>query len=280
MSAPDLCRGATARAVARRFRVGPQHHLGQNFLVDQEVRDAIVATLDPGLPVLEIGCGLGALSQGLLRQGFQLTGVEIDSNCVAALRLLQADHPEFRVVEADALRVAPDELGVTEPYQVVANLPYQITGAILPRLMEWTPPPVACHLLVQREVAQRLTAGLGDWSLATLGLRLVATVGLDFDVEPVSFWPQPKVRSSLIHLRPRSDGHPERLGELMRLAQPMFQMRRKQIHHGLARALGVDSARATELLRGAGIDPSRRPGSLGVEEWLTLLRELGAPPPG
>lgn len=276
MSAPDLCRLETARAVARRFRVGPQHQLGQNFLVSGEVRDAIVAKVDLGIPALEIGCGLGALSQGLLLAGVELTGVELDPSCVAALRLLQADHPGFRVVEADALAVTPDELSLVNPYQVVANLPYQITGAILPRLMEWLPQPVTCHLLVQREVAKRLTAGIGDWSLATLALRLVATVTWEFDVDPASFWPSPKVWSSLIELRPRPDARPELLPELMGLARPIFQMRRKQIHHGLARALGGDSARAFEALAAVGIEPTRRPGSLGLEDWVLLLQECGS----
>lgn len=276
MSAPDLCRLQTARAVARRFQVGPQHRLGQNFLVSPGVRDAIVARVDPGIPALEIGCGLGALSQGLLQQGMELTGLELDPNCVAALRLLQADHPRFRVFQADALAVSPEALGLAPPYQVVANLPYQITGAILPRLMEWRPQPATCRLLVQREVARRLTADLGDWSLATLALRLVATVTWEFDVDPQSFWPPPKVWSSLIELRPRPDGRPELLPELLGLARPIFQMRRKQIHHGLSRALGGNSALAFEILAAAGIEPTRRPGSLGLEDWQRLLQERRA----
>jgi 16S rRNA (adenine1518-N6/adenine1519-N6)-dimethyltransferase len=280
LSAPDLCRPETARAVARRFQVGPQHRLGQNFLVSRAVRDAIVAKVDAAIPALEIGCGLGALSQGLLQQGVALTGLELDPNCVAALRLLQADHPQFRVVEADALAVSPKELGLAPPYQVVANLPYQITGAILPRLMEWSPQPATCRLLVQREVARRLTADLGDWSLATLALRLVATVSWEFDVDPQSFWPSPKVWSSLIELRPKPDAKPELLPELLDLARPIFQMRRKQIHHGLARALGGDSARSFEILSAAAIEPTRRPGSLGLEDWLRLLKERRARPPG
>ncbi|MHB8331950.1 MAG: 16S rRNA (adenine(1518)-N(6)/adenine(1519)-N(6))-dimethyltransferase RsmA, partial [Candidatus Dormibacteria bacterium] len=276
VTAPDLSRLETVRAVARRFRVSPQHGLGQNFLVDREVRDAIVASL-PASPgqLVEIGCGLGSLSQGLLEAGHPLLGIEIDPACVAALGLLQAQFPEFKVVLGDAVRLDPAQLAVTGPYTVVGNLPYQITGAILPRLMAWQPAPVSCLLLVQREVARRLAAPVGDWSLASLALRLVADVELQFDIPPDRFWPSPKVHSSLVTITPKVSLAAGRSPQLLRLARPIFQQRRKQLHHGLANALGVAPAEAADRLRAVGIDPQRRPGTLDEEEWLRLLGSLG-----
>jgi len=278
MTAPDLCREETARAVARRFRVVPQHDLGQNFLVDRGVRDAIVATLGQGGPnggqIVEIGSGLGALSQGLLGAGFAVTGIEVDPRCVAALGLLRAANPRFLVIQADVLQVQPGDLGLAPGFRVAANLPYQLTGVVLQRLMEWRPQPATCHLLVQREVARRLAADLGDWSLSTLALRLLAEVEIAFDVGPESFWPRPKVSSSLIVIRPRPVDLGEILPQVMGLARPIFQQRRKQLHHGLARALGVDSRGAAQLLLEARIDPAKRPGALGTEEWVRLAREV------
>jgi len=281
LTAPDLCRVETARAVARRFQVGPQHRLGQNFLVDDAVRQRIVASLGPESgQLLEIGCGLGALSQALLGKGLALTGLEFDPACVAALRLLQADHPEFRVVQMDALRADPLELGLSAPYSVIANLPYQITGAILPLLLRWHPTPVACHLVVQREVARRLAAPLGDWSLATLSVRMAADVESVFEIPPASFWPEPKVHSSFIVVRPRVG--PERLQQegILDLARPIFQQRRKQLHHGLANSLGISPGRASQLLADAGIDPARRPGTLTPREWLDLWKAVSREPAG
>jgi 16S rRNA (adenine1518-N6/adenine1519-N6)-dimethyltransferase len=276
LSTVDLCREETARAVARRFQLRPKRDLSQNFLVDREVRDSIVAALpaDPGW-VVEIGCGLGALSQGLLAAGHRLTGIEIDPGCVAALGLLRAEYTDFQVIREDALRVGPDDLGLSGPYTVVGNLPYQITGAILPRLMEWTPAPLSCHLLVQREVAVRLAAPAGDWSLATLGLRIAADVSVRFDIRPESFWPSPKVHSSLVSVFPRERVDPQLQRRLIELARPIFQQRRKQLHHGLANALKVSAAEATAILRSAGIDPQRRPGTLELAEWWQLLGRLG-----
>jgi 16S rRNA (adenine1518-N6/adenine1519-N6)-dimethyltransferase len=277
LSTLDLCREETARAIARRFQLSPKRGLSQNFLVDRQVRDSIVAALpsDPGR-VVEIGCGLGALSQGLLAAGHLVTGIEIDAGCVAALGLLRADYPQFEVVRQDALRVGPADLGVSGHYTVVGNLPYQITGAILPRLMEWVPRPRSCHFVVQREVARRLAAAAGDWSLATLGLRVVADVEVRFDIGPESFWPSPKVHSSLVSISPRQAVDPDLRGRLMALAQPMFQQRRKQLHHGLANALGISPSEAASILRSVGIDPQRRPGTLELSEWWLLLGRLGA----
>jgi 16S rRNA (adenine1518-N6/adenine1519-N6)-dimethyltransferase len=120
-------------------------------------------------------------------------------------------------------------------------------------------------------VGRRLAAPQGDWSLATLALRIVAEVKVEFDVPPSSFWPSPRVYSSLITLKPLHLADPRLRAEMVDLARPMFQARRKQIHHGLARSLAVSSADAGVLLRSAEIDPTRRPGSLDLEEWRRLV---------
>jgi 16S rRNA (adenine1518-N6/adenine1519-N6)-dimethyltransferase len=270
LSVPDLCSPGTARAVARRFGISPKRELGQNFLVDAGIRDAILDVAGSPAEVLEIGPGLGALTQGLLERGIAVVAVEIDPRCVAALGLLRSRHPRLRVVEADILSVSPGELGLTSP-TVLGNLPYQITGALLPRVAGWTMAPAGCHLVVQREVARRLAAPQGDWSLATLALRLVAEVKVEFDIAPSSFWPSPRVQSSLVTVRPTGRGEAGLQAGLIQLARPIFQARRKQLHHGLARSLGIDSAKAAQLLRSAAIDPTRRPGSLDLEEWGRLM---------
>jgi len=274
LSVPDLCAPGTARAVARRFGISPRRELGQNFLVDRRVRDAITDVVGRAEEVLEIGPGLGGLTQGLLERGVRVIGLEIDPRCVAALGLLRSAYPSLTVVEADILEVSPEELGLNAP-TVVGNLPYRITGALLPWLAGWDPPPAICHLLVQREVGRRLAAPQGDWSLATLALRIVAEVKVEFDVPPSSFWPSPRVHSSLITVRPRRESDPRLRSALLDLARPMFQARRKQIHHGLARSLGVSSADAAGVLRAAEIDPTRRPGSLELEEWRRLVTVVG-----
>lgn len=274
-----LCRPETARAVARRFGLAPDRSRGQSFLVDQEVRDALVAQLpaDPRL-TLEIGCGLGALTQGLLQAGRRVVGVEVDPRAVRALGLLRSRHRDLRVVEGDVLGLGPAELGLEDRFVAVGNLPYSLTGRILGHVLEFRPAPASCHFLVQREVAARLAAGPGDWSLATLAVRLSAEVERRLEVGPESFWPRPRVHSALLQLRPRAAAGPADRSRVLALARPVFQQRRKQLRHGLALALGLQPLAAADLLRSRGIDPTRRPGTLELEEWLRLapLREAGS----
>lgn len=277
MPAPDLCRRGTARAVARRFGLSPQRFLGQSFLVDRGIRDRIVAELgDQPRLVVEIGCGLGSLTQGLLEAGHRVIGIEVDPAAVAALGLLRSHHPGLTVIRGDVLRLDPEQLGVVPPYTVVGNLPYRITGGVLPHVLAWRPAPEGCHFLLQREVAARITARPGAWSLATLAVRLVAEVERRFDVAPSSFWPQPEVHSSLVQLTPRPDVDRAAVERLLGLARPVFQQRRKQIRQGLASGLGVSPLEATAVLAAAGIDPARRPGTLETAEWAALGAAVAA----
>ncbi len=261
--------------MARRFGVSPSRELGQSFLVDREVRDAIAARADAAEAVIEIGPGLGALTQGLLALGRQVVAVEFDPRCVAALGLL-GHEPGLRVVQADILRCHPADLGLGRA-TVMGNLPYGITGAVLGHVLSWAPAPAACHFLVQREVARRLAAPAGGWSLATLAVRLRAEVELGFDVAPSAFWPPPRVHSSLVSLTPTGELPADQERRLLDLARVVFQSRRKQLHHGVARALAVEPAAAAEWLRSLGLDPQRRPGSLELAEWRLLLAQ---DPPG
>ena len=272
----DLCRESTTRAVARRFGLSPERGRGQSFLVDRQVRDAIVASL-PETPrlVLEIGPGLGSLTQGLLESGRTVIGVEVDHRAVAALGLLRVRHPGLRVVEESALRVGPSELGLSPPYIAVGNLPYSITGVLLNHLLDMEPAPLSCHLLLQREVALRLEAPVGSWSLATLAVQLAASCEVRLLVGPESFWPRPKVSSALVQLVPRRVLERSAREALLQLARPIFQQRRKQLRHGVAVAMGVSPRQAGRLLELAQIDPAQRPGAIDLEQWVRLAGVLG-----
>jgi 16S rRNA (adenine1518-N6/adenine1519-N6)-dimethyltransferase len=159
--------------VARRFGVRYQRRWGQNFLADREQLDRIVDALQiaPTDRIVEVGPGLGALTVELASRARAVTGVEIDPACVKALGLTLRDRPNVRIVEADILRTPVSEL-LPSPYRVAGNIPYNLTGALFVHLLEQPQPPARIDLLVQKEVAERLVAPPGDWSLATLGVRV------------------------------------------------------------------------------------------------------------
>ena len=272
----DLTRPATVRAVARRAGIRPSRRLGQHFLVDRGVLDAIVAALDPGPEdsVLEIGCGLGTLTGALADRTGHVTAIDVDAHCITATRITQRRRDNVTLVHADVLRADPAELGLHGGWLAAGNLPYQLTGPILGRLFELAQPPARGVFLVQREVAARLAAEAGGWSLATLAVRSIADVERILDVAPEAFEPRPAVHSAVVRLRPRRDVSAEERRAAIRLARPVFQQRRKTLRHGLTHALAGDGAAAAAALAAEGIDSRRRPGTLDLDEWRRLARAV------
>ena len=272
----DLTNAATVRAVARRVGLRPSRRLGQHFLVDAAVLDRIVAALgpDPGRPVLEIGCGVGTLTAALAGAAARVLAVDVDARCVAATRITQRHRGNVEVLHADALTLDPESCGLEDLWLAAGNLPYHLTGPLLSHLYELPRPPGCGVFLVQREVAARLCAGDGEWSLATVALRSIADVERIADVPPAAFEPPPAVHSSIIRIRPRREMEAAERAAVIALARPVFQLRRKTLRHGLAHALGPEAEIAATALAGSGIDPGRRPGTLGLDEWRRLARAV------
>jgi 16S rRNA (adenine1518-N6/adenine1519-N6)-dimethyltransferase len=272
----DLTDPRTLAAVARRVGLRRDTSLGQHFLVDREVLDAIVDALDPGpdSEVLEIGCGLGTLTGALAARARRVVAIDIDPACVAGTEITQRANPNVTVLQADARVVEPAALGFTTGWLATGNLPYQLTGLVLMRLVEADQPPARAVVLVQREVAARLAAGPGDWSLATVAIRSLAEVERVRDVPPSAFDPPPAVHSSIIRIVPSSKADPAIRSSMLALAKPLFQSRRKTLRNGVSTALGGDLAGAGAALADAGIDPGRRPGTLRLDEWELLARAV------
>jgi 16S rRNA (adenine1518-N6/adenine1519-N6)-dimethyltransferase len=260
-----------------------RHGLSQNFLADTDVLDAILAEASPtpGRGVLEVGPGLGLLTRGLLEAGAAVTAVELDRGLAGFLRSEfeeEIDAGRLRLIEGDALDQDLTRL-VDEPYDVVANLPYHITSPILHRLLGETPRPERLVLMVQREVAERISAPPGRMSYLSVFVQYHARVRIAVNVPAAAFEPEPAVESAVIVVEPYPGDDrlpdPEAEDALWRLVQAAFRERRKMIHNVLSRQLPVEPARVAAALDTAGIDPNRRPQTLAVGEWLALLAAIG-----
>jgi 16S rRNA (adenine1518-N6/adenine1519-N6)-dimethyltransferase len=276
---------AEIRRTLRQAGLHARHSLSQNFLVDVDVLEAILAEAAPapGGQVLEIGPGLGFLTAGLLDAGAMVTAVELDRGLAGFLRdrfgaaLGQAGPGSLRLIEGDALDQPLTRL-LPEPYDVVANLPYHITSPILHRLLERPPRPRRLVLMVQREVAERIAARPGSLSYLSVFVQYHAAVRIVRRVAPAAFEPAPAVDSAVIVIEPfAADDRLEPAAEeaLWRLVQAAFRERRKMIHNVLSRQLPVPGERIAAALAEAHIDPDRRPQTLAVGEWLRLLETLG-----
>ncbi len=279
------------RRLLRDERLRARHALSQNFLADPDVLEAILAEADagPGDRVLEIGPGLGVLTGALLEEGAAVTAVELDRRLAALLRgrlgaaveIGAADAAAaggLTLIEGDALDQDMPSL-VAPPYSVVANLPYHITSPILHRLLGGQPRPDRLVLMVQWEVAERLAAPPGRMSYLSVFVQYHAAVRIVRRVPADAFEPAPSVASAVIVLEPyrpgdtRPDAGPRVRDEdaLWALVQTGFRERRKMIRNVLARQLKVGQPRVDAALATAGIVGDRRPQTLSVDEWISLL---------
>jgi 16S rRNA (adenine1518-N6/adenine1519-N6)-dimethyltransferase len=222
--------------------------------------------------VVEIGPGHGALTHLIVQAAPRsLILVEIDPGLAAALRERYANRDWVHVVEMDARTADPESLPGTwqGAYKLLGNLPYYAASPIIRKFLESTRPPALMAVMVQREVADEMTARPGKMGLISVGVQLYADVEKLFDVPPEAFRPPPNVMSSVVRLtplrRPRLDlDSTEAFFELVRAG---FRAPRKQLRNSLALGLNIPGAASSEVLARASLDPVRRPATLSLDEW-------------
>jgi 16S rRNA (adenine1518-N6/adenine1519-N6)-dimethyltransferase len=267
-------------AILRKNRIRPSRSMGQNFLTSTEIVEEIVETagVRPGDLVIEIGPGMGILTRQLLLAGARVIGVELDRELASLLRRELGDVNRFSLIEQDARHLDPALITSGEPYQVVANLPYSVATVIIRSFMEASTPPTRMTVMVQMEVAERMTAQPGDMSLLGLATSLYADAHIAMVVPPDVFLPPPKVDSAVVVLDSRSllPGTGASRDRMFQLATMAFQRKRKTISNGLAQGLGRPKTDIDALISDAGIDPMRRPQTLSVDDWLTIAEALPA----
>jgi len=257
----------------RRHRATLKHRFGQNFLVDPVLRDLVAeaAGATEEDDVIEVGAGVGTLTIGLARRCRRVIAVELDRTLIPALRDVIAGDPKVEVVQADILRY---DLAATFPQggEIVAgNIPYNLTGALLRKLLDRPPRPRRLSLVVQQEVAERWTAPTGA-SVATIAVQVFAEARIVMTIPAIAFEPAPRVDSALVSMevRPRPAVNVENLDHFLRFVEAVFQQRRKQLAGTLGRISGIGSTAAAARLRDADVDPERRPQTLSLAEWETV----------
>ncbi|HHD12170.1 MAG TPA: ribosomal RNA small subunit methyltransferase A [Deltaproteobacteria bacterium] len=258
----------------------PKKQYGQHFLVNQGVVDKIarLASLSADDLVVEIGPGTGVLTERLLESGATVIAIEIDSELVAFLKERFSSHPNFTLLQADALRVDFKELShkYRKKIKVVSNLPYNISGAILFRFVDQWEAFDRMVLTLQREVVERITARCGTkaYGVLTVVLYAYGEVKREFNIMPGSFRPQPKVVSTVFTLKMREAPLVERDVEPLfrKVVNAAFSKRRKTIYNAL-KAL-VPQALLKEALEATGILPTTRPDGILPEEYIRLSTTL------
>jgi 16S rRNA (adenine1518-N6/adenine1519-N6)-dimethyltransferase len=259
----------------RRHRITLKSRLGQNFLVDSAIRDAVAdaagATREDGLT--EVGAGVGTLTIALARHARRVRAIEFDRTMIPALREVVSSLPNVEVIKADILRYDASMDGEI----VAGNIPYNLTGALIEKLLQPAARPKRLSLVVQNEVAERWTAATGA-SLSTVAVQVFATARIAMTIAASAFTPPPRVDSALVllEMRDRPAVNVDDMNAFFRFVEAVFQFRRKQLGGTLGRISGRGSTEAASRLRDAGIDPQRRPQTLSLAEWEAIFHRFAA----
>lgn len=267
------------RGLLRKHGIRPNKRLGQHFLFEAAALERVVAAaeLQGDETVLEIGAGVGSLTHRLAQAARRVLAVEVDGRLIPALQEAVASCANVEIIPGDILDLDLGALLREQSYQVVANIPYQITSILIRRLLEAPRPAQRLVLTIQREVAERVVAGVGEMSLLALSVQLYGEPRLAGSILAGAFFPPPNVDSSIL----RVDIHPEPrlprelIPPFFRIARAGFGQKRKQLRNALAGGLGLEPRAVAEWLVRAGLSPQSRAQELELEDWERLVRSAG-----
>jgi 16S rRNA (adenine1518-N6/adenine1519-N6)-dimethyltransferase len=262
----------------RQSGLKPRKGLGQHFLIDGEVLGVILsaAQVTPEDIIVEVGPGLGILTEALAKKAGGVIAVELDDRLAALLKKTLASFKNVNVINDDVLNIQPEELlkrQESPDYKVVANLPYYITSPVLRHFLTASAKPQMMIVMVQAEVAQAIAAKPGDMSLLSVSVQFYGKPEIISRVPAQSFYPAPEVDSALLRitLYPQPAVVVDE-GGFFELVRAGFSAPRKQLANSLAQGLGLPKDMVLPLLEKAEIDGERRAETLNLEEWARLWR--------
>ena len=258
--------------ICKRFDIKMSKKLGQNFLIKRGIVDEIVhaAELTVGEPVLEVGPGIGTLTQGLAQSGADVTAIELDRRLLEVLDTTLASYDNVRIIHGDVLKLDLPTIMNQKPFKVVANLPYYITTPIIMSLLESKLPIERLVVMVQKEVALRMVAkpGTKDYGALSVAVQYYTEPDIVLDVPPKSFLPAPVVTSSVIRCilrdKPPVDVIDEKL--FFRVVKAGFAQRRKTFANTM-RTTGLSKEQIDDILVKANIDGQRRGETFSLQEF-------------
>ena len=299
---PIIARREVTARILQAFHLKADKNLGQNFLVEESVvnRIAKAAELTPEDTVLEIGPGIGTLTQALAMTGASVVSVELDKRLIPVLQETVGAYKNVRIVQGDILKVnipeiiaevkadrktadaagevaeAESEIKQSDTFKVCANLPYYITTPIIMYLLEQKLPLERLVVMVQKEVAERMTAGPGgrDYGAISVAMQYYTEPKIAFIVKAGSFLPAPKVDSAVLVCKRRSTPPVEVPDEktFFKVVTAAFSVRRKMLNNSLKNMGGLNGEQVKAWLDRAGIDGRRRAETLSLEEFAMLAR--------
>lgn len=268
--------------IVNHFNFKFSKNLGQNFLIDQNILNKIIeaAGLDSGSSAIEIGPGIGTLTQEMAKKCDKVIAIEIDDTLIPILNESLANYENIKVVHSDAMKVDVRALIKEEELKnvkVVANLPYYVTTPIITKLFNEKPGIDSITIMIQREVAERIAAkpGTKEYGSISLLCQYYSDIKKICKVSPSCFMPSPKVESAVIRMdileNPSVYVKDEKL--FFRIIRDAFNMRRKTLWNAL-KGVGLTEEKLREAFNNASIDEKRRGETLKIEEFAALANSI------
>ena len=276
----------TIKELLAKYGVKPNKILGQNFLIDKNILKKIVDTADltPLDIVLEVGPGIGTLTQELAKNAGRVIAIEKDKVMVEAMRETLAGLDNVKIIQGDALKIFNFQFSIFNQfpksqfsnYKVVANIPYYLTSNLIRNLLENKNPPQEIILLIQKEVAQRICSKPPNMSLLAVSVQFYAEPKIISYVSKNCFLPAPKIDSAIIKITPRAPSSHEFVRArgsrelFFKIVKAGFSHPRKQLSGNLSKMLKIERKKVNDWLLKNKINPAQRAETLSVNDWENL----------
>lgn len=262
--------------ILKKYQTHPSKGLGQHFLIDRGVIRKVIgaANLKPEDIVLEIGPGLGVLTQELAKKVKKVIAVEKDPKMIEMLKENLKDFKNVEIVKEDILKFKPqNQKGLLANYKVVGNLPFYLTAPVIRKFLELLEArPLSMVLMVQKEVGQRICARPPKMNLLAVSVQFYAEPEIISYISKKSFWPQPKVDSAIIKLKVKKQKIKVDKHLFFKIVKAGFSQPRKQIINNLSKGLKIERGQIKKWLSKNNIQPTQRAETLSINNWGELTR--------
>lgn len=269
------------KIILQQHNLHPNKLLGQNFLLDEGALNdlAAAAELAPTDTALEVGGGVGTVTRALARRAGRIVSVEKDKHLVPILREQTKDMPNVDVVEGDILEISniKSQISNLRNYKLVGTPPYYLTARLFRTFLEEASVrPSLIVLIIQKEVAEKICAKPPRTNMLALSVQIFGEPKIIREISHSAFWPEPEVDSALLAVRvyPEPLVGEMRIKTFFRIAKAAFAHPRQQLQKTLAGGLDIPREETMRALSSAGINTHRRPETLSIQEWQSLLRVL------
>ncbi len=264
------------KSILSEYHLSPLESLSQNFFIDKSLLQKMVRQLN--IPkkslVIEIGCGLGSLTEILVENNFNVVGFEIDRTLANILPDILGNPNNLTLYHQDILESEEYFQNIKSDYYVIANIPYNITGKIIRFLLSFDKKAKNIVLLVQKEVAFNLTNNDDKYSFQKLSISLYADVSKILNVPKECFYPKPKVDSAVIQITPNNKyDFIEDKEALLSFIKPLFQRKRKQLRSSIKSIYKIETSIIENMFRDLNVDSDIRPEDMSIENWYEVYNK-------